>query len=122
MLRAGCKFAERVRTDIIAQSQFDVRMRVRPDPAEVERAAKLLLSAKMPLMIVGDEVYRAKASAKAAKLAELLGMPVTQARQLFTNFAESHPLWVGSLPGGTLTGPRVVHRLPGLAVSGRALC
>src|SRR5213082_2544458 len=27
---------ERVRTDIIAQSQFDVRMRVRPDPAEVE--------------------------------------------------------------------------------------
>src|SRR5689334_5802407 len=59
---------ERVRTDIIAQSQFDVRMRVRPDPAEVERAAKLLLSAKMPLMIVGDEVYRAKASAKAARL------------------------------------------------------
>jgi len=93
---------ERVRTDIIAHSQFDVRMRVRPDPAEVERAAKLLLSAKMPLMIVGDEVYRAKASAKAARLAEILGMPVTQARQLFTNFSETHPLWVGSLPAGTL--------------------
>ncbi|HZQ61152.1 MAG TPA: thiamine pyrophosphate-dependent enzyme [Casimicrobiaceae bacterium] len=93
---------ERVRSEIIAQNQFDVRMRVRPDPAEVERAARLLVSAKMPLMIVGDEVYRAKASAKAAKLAELLGMPVTQARQLYTNFSESHPLWVGSLPAGTL--------------------
>ncbi|MDQ6619809.1 MAG: thiamine pyrophosphate-binding protein [Pseudomonadota bacterium] len=93
---------ERVRTDVIAQNQFDVRMRVRPNPTEVERAARLLLGAKMPLMIVGDEVYRAKASAKAVKLAELLGMPVTQARQLFTNFPESHPLWVGSLPSGTL--------------------
>jgi len=100
---------ERVRAEVISQSQFDVRMRVRPNPAEVERAARLLVGAKMPLMIVGDEVYRAKASAKAAKLAELLGMPVTQARQLFTNFAESHPLWVGSLPSGTLnslTWPR----------------
>jgi len=56
----------------------------------------------MPLMIVGDEVYRAKASAKAARLAEILGMPVTQARQIFTNFSETHPLWVGSLPAGTL--------------------
>src|SRR6184192_427595 len=89
---------ERVRTEVIAQRQFDPRMRVRPNPAEVERAAQLLLEARMPLMIVGDEVYNAKAVAKAVKLAELLGMPVTQARQMFTNFPEAHPLWIGSLP------------------------
>jgi thiamine pyrophosphate-dependent acetolactate synthase large subunit-like protein len=93
---------ERVRTEVIAQRQFDPRMRVRPNPAEVERAAKLLVEARMPLMIVGDEVYNTKATAKAARLAELLGMPVTQARQMFVNFPEAHPLWIGGLPAARL--------------------
>jgi benzoylformate decarboxylase len=94
---------ERVRADIIAQDQLDPRMRVRPNPDEVERAAKLLVEARMPLMIVGDEIYKAKAAAKAVKLAELLGMPVTQFRQVSANFPEPHPLWVGNTPSGTLT-------------------
>jgi thiamine pyrophosphate-dependent acetolactate synthase large subunit-like protein len=92
----------RVRTDIIRQDQFDPRMRVRPNPVEVGRAAKLLVEARLPLLIVGDEIYKAKAVPKAVKLAELLGMPVTQARQMFSNFPEPHPLWVGGLPAGTL--------------------
>jgi thiamine pyrophosphate-dependent acetolactate synthase large subunit-like protein len=57
----------------------------------------------MPLMVVGDEIYKAKAAAKAVKLAELLGMPVTQVRQLYANFPEGHPLWVGNLAGGNLS-------------------
>jgi benzoylformate decarboxylase len=93
---------ERVRTEIIAQEQFDPRMRVRPNPDEVSRAAKLLVEARMPVLIVGDEIYKAKASAKAAKLAELLGMPVTQVRQLYANFSETHPLWVGNTPATNL--------------------
>jgi benzoylformate decarboxylase len=93
---------ERVRTDIIPQEQFDPRMRVRPNPDEVARAAKLLVEARMPLMIVGDEIAKASAARKAISLAELLGMPVTQARQLYANFPETHPLWVGNMPGGTL--------------------
>jgi len=56
----------------------------------------------MPLMIVGDEVYNTKAVAKAVRLAELLGMPVTQARQMFVNFPEAHPLWIGGLPAARL--------------------
>src|SRR5260221_3420291 len=94
---------QRVRTEVIAQEKVDPRMRVRPNPAEVERAAKLLVEARMPLMIVGDEVTSAKAVARAIKLAELLGMPVTQARQIYANFPESHPLWVGALPAGRTT-------------------
>ena len=92
----------RVRTDIISQDQFDPRMRVRPNPVEVERAAKLLVEAKMPILLVGDEIYRAKAVAKAVKLAELLGMPVVQPRQMYANFPETHPLWCGNLPAGTM--------------------
>jgi thiamine pyrophosphate-dependent acetolactate synthase large subunit-like protein len=93
---------ERVRTEIIAQDQVDPRMRVRPNPEDVQRAAKLLVEARMPVMIVGDEIYKAKAAAKAVKLAELLGMPVTQVRQLYANFPEVHPLWIGNVPSGTL--------------------
>src|SRR3989454_2013894 len=93
---------ERVRTEIIAQDQFDPRMRVRPNPHEIERAAKLLVEARMPLMVVGDEFYKAKAVAKAVKLAELLGMPVTQVRQLYANFPETHALWVENLAGNSL--------------------
>jgi benzoylformate decarboxylase len=93
---------ERGRTEIIPQDQFDPRMRVRPNPDEVQKAAKLLVEAKMPLMVVGDEIYKAKAAAKAVKLAEMLGMPVTQVRQLYANFPEGHALWVGNLAGGSL--------------------
>jgi thiamine pyrophosphate-dependent acetolactate synthase large subunit-like protein len=89
---------QQVKTEVILQSKVDPRMRVRPNPAEVERAAKLLVEAKMPLMLVGDEITGAKGAAKAVKLAELLGMPVTQPRQMFVNFPEAHPLWVGSPP------------------------
>src|SRR5499425_2672880 len=74
--------------EIVAQDKVDPRMRVRPNPVEVERAAKLLLEAKMPLLIAGDEITTAKATAKAVKLAELLGMPVTQARQIYANYPE----------------------------------
>jgi benzoylformate decarboxylase len=94
---------DRTRTEIIQQSHFDTRMRVRPNPTEIERAAKLLVEAKMPLLIVGDEIYKAKAVGKAVKLAEMLGMPVTQMRQLWANFPEPHPLWVGNVPAGTLS-------------------
>jgi thiamine pyrophosphate-dependent acetolactate synthase large subunit-like protein len=91
---------QRVRTEVIAQEKIDPRMRVRPNPAEVERAAKLLVEARMPLMIAGDEITSAKAVPRAIRLAELLGMPVTQARQLYASFPETHPLWVGALPVG----------------------
>src|ERR1043165_9898196 len=37
----------RVRTDFIAQNQFVPRMRGRPNPQETERAAKLLVDARM---------------------------------------------------------------------------
>ena len=100
---------DKVRTEIISQDKVDPRMRVRPNPAEVERAAKLLVEAKLPLMIVGDELYHTKSVAKAVKLAELLGMPVAQARQMFANFPQGHPLWVGGLPVtriNSLTWPR----------------
>jgi benzoylformate decarboxylase len=93
---------ERVRTEIIDQRLVDPRMHVRPNPDDIQRAAKMLVEARLPLLIVGDEVHNAKAEAKAVKLAELLGMPVTQVRQIYANFPEAHPQFVGFVPAGTL--------------------
>src|SRR5882757_1041044 len=93
---------ERVRTEIIDQRLVDPRMHVRPAPDDIQRAAKMLVEARLPLLIVGDEVHNAKAEAKAVKLAELLGMPVTQVRQIYANYPEGHPLFVGFVPAGTL--------------------
>ncbi len=88
---------QKIRTEIINQNKLDPRMRVRPNPAEIERAADLLVNAKQPVMIVGDEVYRAKAFSQVVMLAETLGMAVVQARQVHTCFPQTHPLWMGDL-------------------------
>ena len=63
---------ERTRTEIIQHSHYDTQMRVRPNPAEIERAARMLADARMPVLVVGDEIYKAKAVSKAVRLAELL--------------------------------------------------
>jgi benzoylformate decarboxylase len=89
---------DKIEAEIIRHDQVDPRMRVRPNPAEVERAAKLLVEARQPLLIVGDEVYNAKAFDKVVQLAELLALPVTQARQVHASFPQQHPLWVGGMP------------------------
>jgi thiamine pyrophosphate-dependent acetolactate synthase large subunit-like protein len=93
---------QKVRAEIIAQEKIDPRMRVRPNPTEVERAAKLLIEARTPLMLAGDEIYNTKSVSKAVKFAELLGMPVTQPRAMYANFPQVHPLWVGAPGAGTL--------------------
>ena len=86
---------EEMRTEIIVHEKVDPRMRIRPNPQEVERAAQLLVEAERPMLLVGDELYKTQSIDKAVKLAELLGMTVTQPRQVFANFPETHPLWVG---------------------------
>jgi len=95
-----------IRTEIIDHEKVDPRMRVRPNPTEIERAADLLVGAERPLMIVGDELYRAKAIPLAVAFAETLGIPVVQARQIYTSFPQNHPLWAGDFTGvGALLYP-----------------
>jgi benzoylformate decarboxylase len=92
--------SEKFTAEIIRHDQVDPRMRVRPNPVEVQRAARLLVEAQRPVLIVGDEIYKAKAFETVIKLAELLALPVTQARSVHANFPQQHPLWVGGIPGG----------------------
>src|SRR6267143_316703 len=108
---------ERFTAEIIRHEQVDPRMRVRPNPVEVERAAKLLVNARRPLLIVGDEIYKAKAFDKVVQLAELLALPVTQARSVYTNFPQQHPLWVGNIPAARIETLSYPGGVPDLVIN-----
>ena len=62
---------------IMDQEKFSISTKMRPDPASVERAARLLLDAANPLLYCGDEVTLCHAEPELLELAELLGIAVT---------------------------------------------
>ncbi len=68
----------------------------RPDLDGIDEAASLLLTAKNPLMIVGDRVSDDGANDQAVELAELLGLPVRQSRGAEVSFPTNHPQYCGS--------------------------
>jgi acetolactate synthase-1/2/3 large subunit len=99
---------EKVRTEVISHKMVDPRMRIRPNPQEVERAARMLVEAERPMLYVGDELYKTNSVDKAVKLAETLGMVVNQPRQVFANFPQAHHLWDSSRGGIQTHNPDVV--------------
>jgi thiamine pyrophosphate-dependent acetolactate synthase large subunit-like protein len=82
------------------QAKFDVPMRIRPDKDDVEKAARLLIEAKNPLMSVGDEITWCRGEKEAAELAELLGLPVASQPVALgywsKPFPTRHPLYIGA--------------------------
>jgi len=77
---------------------LNIPMELRPDDAEVERAARFLLEAASPLLYVGPEVSQTGARAALVELAELLAIPVVQHRSFFADFPNFHPLYIGEVP------------------------
>lgn len=77
--------------------------RVAPDPALVERSARLLAEAANPLVIVGGGVIISGAESELARLAEALGAPVATTISGQGSIADAHPLAVGVVGsnGGT---------------------
>jgi benzoylformate decarboxylase len=86
---------EQISSNIYSGAALNVPMELRPDAGEVERAAKVLLSATSPLMEVGPEVTQCKAKASLVELCELLAIPVMQHRSFYCDFPNTHPLWLG---------------------------
>ncbi len=82
------------------KAKFDVPMRIRPDKDDIEKAARIILEARNPLMVVGDEVTSCRAGKEVVELAELLGLPVAaQPGGLGAwskPFPTRHPLFVGA--------------------------
>jgi acetolactate synthase-1/2/3 large subunit len=84
-----------------------LRTRSTADPADVKKAAELLVNAGRPVMYAGQGVHYAKAWPQLKKLAERLAMPVTTSLGGKSSFPETHPLSLGS---GGLAVPRAVPK------------
>lgn len=67
------------------------------DEDDVMEAAKALLEAKRPLILAGQGVLYAEASAELTELAELLQIAVSTSMAGKSAFSEMHPLSVGSV-------------------------
>ena len=100
--------AKGIEAHILPAERFLFRGKVRPSASSVEKAAKLLIEARNPVVVVGDEVWKSGAQAEMAAFAEKLGLPVTHNRQGFQNFPMRHPLFAGPFrPGSELQKPGV---------------
>jgi thiamine pyrophosphate-dependent acetolactate synthase large subunit-like protein len=91
---------ERAKAQVWDGSKFDVPMRIRPEKEDVEKAARILIEAKNPLLSVGDEITWCRGEKELIELAELLGAPVAgEAGPLgywSKPFPTRHPLFIGT--------------------------
>ena len=83
-----------------------VATRYGPDPKAVADAAKLLASARKPVIYAGQGVHYARAWPQLRALAELLAAPVCTSLEGKSAFPENHPLALGS---GGAAMPRAVR-------------
>lgn len=84
-----------VKAAVLDHDKFLIRPKVKPDPGSVEDAARLLIKATSPILIVGPEVTRSGGTREIVQLAELLSIPVAQGETLFDDFPTKHPLFLG---------------------------
>jgi len=74
--------------------------------SDIAQAAKVLVQAKIPVIVAGQGVLNAEASKELIDLAELLQAPVTTTLEGKSAFPEHHPLSLGT---GAGVMPRPVH-------------
>ena len=79
------------------------------DPAQVEQALQLLLKAKRPVIIVGEEVQMLGGTDEIVRLAETLGAPVVTSDGAKGAFPEDHPLSLGQILGRRIWGENPVQ-------------
>ncbi|MBX9910542.1 MAG: thiamine pyrophosphate-requiring protein [Beijerinckiaceae bacterium] len=75
--------------------------------ADIDRAAKALLNARRPVIVAGQGVLYARASADLVALAEALAIPVMTTLEGKSAFPETHPLALGC---GAIVMPGPVHQ------------
>ena len=66
------------------------------DPQVVEKAVRMLIHAKRPIIVAGDGIFWSKASAELKEFVELLSIPVITRRMGRGAVPEEHPLAFGA--------------------------
>ena len=98
-------------SDYISEEDFDyippAPMRTAADPAAITAGVRGLMTSHHPVIIAGQGVLYAEASAELVELAEYLQIPVMTTLEGKSAFPENHPLALG-IGGSSQTG--AVHR------------
>jgi benzoylformate decarboxylase len=92
--------AKGVKAQILPEERFMIPARVRANAAAVEQAAEWLASAKRPLLLVGDEVWRSGAQHELVTLAEKHGLAVAETTSGYRNFPTRHAHNIGGFSNG----------------------
>ncbi|MGH6961178.1 MAG: thiamine pyrophosphate-binding protein, partial [Dongiaceae bacterium] len=92
----GALEAKGVKAQVLPAERFMIRARVRPEAAAAERAARLLIEARRPVVVVGDEVWKSGAQAELLAFAEETGVAVAAGNQGYRNFPVQHPQYLGN--------------------------
>lgn len=87
--------AQGVEQNVLPGGRFIANARPRPDRGAVEKAARLLIEARNPMLVAGDEVWKAGAQDELIRLSEALGLPVSYLLQGYWNFPSQHPHYAG---------------------------
>lgn len=87
--------AKGVEQGILPGARFIANVRPRPSQNAVEKAARMLVEARNPMLVAGDEVWKAGAQDDLIRLSEMLGLPVSYLLQGYWNFPSRHPHYVG---------------------------
>ncbi|HEY2723777.1 MAG TPA: acetolactate synthase large subunit [Pseudonocardiaceae bacterium] len=87
------------------------RPTTRPHGKQIREAARLIASARRPVLYVGGGVIKAKATAALRELAELVGAPLVTTLMARGAFPDSHPQHLG-MPGmhGTVAAVAAMQR------------
>lgn len=88
------------------------------DPVEIERAVKMLINAKRPVLVTGDGIYWSHGEKELRELAELLQIPVHSRRTGRGAVPEDHPLAVTGGARGKLLGSADTICILGLKPTG----
>ena len=92
---------EQVKAEVFPKEAFLIQARPRAAVDEIQAAARMLVDARRPVALLGDEVYKADAAVEAVALCEMLGLPiVTPNLPGFNYLSATHPLYLGTRFGG----------------------
>jgi benzoylformate decarboxylase len=81
---------------------------VRPDPAAVESACRVVTAAAAPVLLIGDAVATSGAVAEVGRLAEFLGAAILEGAAFETVIDPADPLGAGRLPGDPAAAARAL--------------
>ncbi|HVV19343.1 MAG TPA: thiamine pyrophosphate-binding protein [Pseudonocardiaceae bacterium] len=85
------------------------RSAVRPDPAAIDEARRVIAGASAPVLLVGDGVATSGAVADVGRLAALLGAPILEGAAFETVVAPDDPHDAGRLPGDPAAAGRALE-------------